>query len=301
MKFGFITNNLAVSGMNDLGQIAAWAAENGFEDLELGPSIPLDLAAAEKAIETTGVHPTGMIYCRNVLDPKEGAMHIKAIEDRIDFASAIGAKRITLSTGVTNKTITEGNFLRYDPEACLDEVAEVFLPLLEKAEKKGITLCYEMCPMMNNIAISSYMVDRLFEKIDAPNLGMVFDPSHLVWELMDPYETLRHIGKHVVHVHGKDCVVDREALSRYGILHIAHQLQTAYNTGEGIHTYEHTWWYYRLPGLGELDWGEIVSILKEQGYAGTISIEHEDPVYSGDLEKVKQGILMARDHIAQFV
>ena len=301
MKFGFITNNLAVSGMNDLGQIAAWAAENGFQDLELGPSIPLDRAVAEKAMEATGIHPSGMIYCRNVLDPKEGLMHIKAIEDRIDFASAIGAKRITVSTGVTNKTITEGNFLRYDPEACLNEVAEVYLPLLEKAEKKGITLCYEMCPMMNNIAISSYMVERLFEKIDAPNLGMVFDPSHLVWELMDPYETLKQIGKHVVHVHGKDCVVDRKALSQYGILHIAHQLETAFNTGEGIHTYEHTWWYYRLPGLGELDWNKIVSILKEQGYNGSISIEHEDPVYSGDLEKVKQGILMARDHIAQFV
>ena len=299
MKLGFITNNLAVSGMNELISIALWAKENGFNDLELGPSIPLEVIQTWRAIEKSGIQPTGLIYCRNVLDPKEGPMHIAALEKRIEFASQIGAKRITCSTGLTNKTITEGNFLRYDPEGCIQEVAEVFKPLLEKAEKKGVTLCFEMCPMMNNIAISPYMWERLFEVLDAPNLGMVYDPSHLVWEMMDPYNAIEQLGSRIVHVHGKDCVIDYDKLKQYGILQIAHQLQEAVNTGEGVHTYEHTWWYYRLAGLGTLDWAKIGSLLKKVGYDGTISIEHEDPVYSGDLEKVKQGIVMAKEHIVK--
>ena len=297
MKFGFITNNLAVSGMNDLNSIAHWAVENGFEDLELGPSIPLDVPAALKAIEETGIHPTGLIYCRNVLDPKEGSVHVAALEKRIDFAAAIGAKRITCSTGFNEKTVVEGNILRYDPAGCLDDVAEVFLPLLDRAAKKGISIAFEMCPMMQNVAISPYMWERLFEKIDAPHLGMVYDPSHLVWEMMDPYGVIGQLGKRIIHVHAKDCVIDQEKLLRTGILHLAHKLEHEMNTGEGIHTYEHTWWYYRLPGLGSLDWKRIMTELRAVGYDGTISVEHEDPVYSGSLEKVKEGIVLAKDHI----
>ena len=301
MKFGFITNNLAVSGMNDIMSIARWAADNGFEDLELGPSIPLDPDSVIKASEETGIRPTGLIYCRNVLDEREGAKHIEAIRKRIDFAAEIGARRITCSTGLDNKTIVEGNFLRYDPEGCIDDVCRVMAPLIELAGKKGVTLAFEMCPMMQNIAISPYMWERLFEKLDAPNVGLVYDPSHLVWEMMDPYAAIDQLGGRLVHVHGKDCVIDREALARTGILHLAHKLAETRNTGEGIHMYEHTWWYYRLPGLGTLDWGRIVSSLRKAGFDGTISIEHEDPVYSGSLEKVKEGILLARDHIKSFM
>lgn len=297
MKFGLITNNLAVSGMKDLTEISIWAKQNGFDDLEIGPTIPMDQKKAEEAREISGLAPTGMIYCRNILDPKEGQMHIDAIRQRIDYAGNLGMKRITMSTGMTDKTITEGNFLRYDPEGCIHEVREVMLPLLERAEKVGVTLAFEMCPMMNNIAISPYMWQRLFEVIDAPNMGMVYDPSHLVWEMMDPYAAIKELGDKIVHVHGKDCIVDEAMVKKYGILHLAHQLSEAVNTGEGVHGYEHTWWYYRLPGLGTLDWKKIMHELKAIGYDGTISIEHEDPVYSGDLDKVKQGILMAKDHI----
>ncbi len=297
MRFGFITNNLAVSGMNDLLSISRWAVENGFNDLELGPSIPLDVAAANRSIEETGLVPSGLIYCRNVLDPKEGAQHIQALKDRIDFAAAIGAKRITCSTGSNEKTIVEGNFLRYDPKGCLDDVAEVFLPLLDIAAKKGIDLCFEMCPMMHNVAISPYMWEAIFQKLDAENLGLVYDPSHLVWEMINPYTAIKTLGKKIFHVHGKDCVIDKDALANTGILHLAHKLTEAMNTGEGIHLYEHSWWYYRLPGLGTLNWELIMSGLKSIGYNGTVSIEHEDPVYSGDLDSVKLGICMAKNHI----
>ncbi len=84
-------------------------------------------------------------------------------------------------------------------------------------------------------------------------------------------------------MHGKDTQIDRDALDRLGVLQ---------NTG---------WWRHRLPGLGELDWRRIVDILNEIGYDGVISIEHEDPVWEGSEDKVKRGILIARDHIAQFI
>ena len=70
MKLGFITNCFAWAGLNDLEAMADWAIENGFTDLEIGPSIPLDRALFDRVAEKTGIRPSTFIYCRNFLDPK---------------------------------------------------------------------------------------------------------------------------------------------------------------------------------------------------------------------------------------
>ena len=42
-----------------------------------------------------------------------------------------------------------------------------------------------------------------------------------------------------------------------------------------------SWWRYRLPGNGELNWPEIIAALRAIGYDGTISIEQEDDLDPG--------------------
>jgi sugar phosphate isomerase/epimerase len=57
---------------------------------------------------------------------------------------------------------------------------------------------------------------------------------------------------------------------------------------------------YRLPGLGDVDWGRFISALIEIGYRGDVDIEgRHDPVYAGDLESA--GLLLARRHLEQFI
>ncbi|MDX6325757.1 MAG: hypothetical protein QOK15_2111, partial [Nocardioidaceae bacterium] len=58
--------------------------------------------------------------------------------------------------------------------------------------------------------------------------------------------------------------------------------------------WESGWWRYRVPGLGEVDWRRLIDVLYEGGYDGFISVEHEDPVWSGSTERVKQGLEIAR-------
>jgi sugar phosphate isomerase/epimerase len=53
------------------------------------------------------------------------------------------------------------------------------------------------------------------------------------------------------------------------------------------------WWCYRIPGLGEVDWRSLVDVLCEAGYDGFVSVEHEDPVWSGSPEKVGTGLEIA--------
>ncbi|MDL2232273.1 sugar phosphate isomerase/epimerase [Ruminococcaceae bacterium OttesenSCG-928-L11] len=301
MKLGFITNSFAWAGENNLDTIAEWAAANGFTDLEAGPSIPLDEALFEQVKAKHDIDISTFIYCRNFLDEKEGAMHLQNLRDRIEFAAKVGADKVICSTGVSPRALIEGNPVRYDPESCIDEVAEVFKGVMELAHKHNIKVGFENCPFMFNIAISPYMWERLFEKIDSPLVGMVFDPSHLVWQMIDPLPLVRQFAHRIFHVHGKDCEILQDMLARMGILHTIVSLDEAADKGEGLKTYEHSWYRYRLPGFGDLDWTRLISDLQITGFDGTISIEHEDPIWCGTLDKIKKGLLLSRDYLNQYL
>lgn len=301
MKIGFLTNALVEqarrSGLNTfqtLDEVAAWAADHGFTDLECGPMLPLDRAAYERVLGEGRIAITALIYCRNYLstDPEEAATHLAELKKRIEFAGALGIDKVVTSTGI-DKRIEEGiydrdpnvkdrgNMIRRIPVRSLDQVVDLYGPLLELAEKNNVRLCLENCPLMGNIAISPVMWRRLFQRLDSDKLGLAYDPSHLVWELIDPYAPLDEFKDKIFHVHAKDAAIDRARLAETGILT------------------DFSWWSYRIPGRGELDWKKLLSKLKANGYTGTISLEHEDAAYEGTLPAVEQGLLDGKAHLEQ--
>ena len=301
MKIGFLTNALVEqarrSGLNTfqtLDEVAAWAADHGFTDLECGPMLPLDRAAYERVLGEGRIAITALIYCRNYLstDPEEAATHLAELKKRIEFAGALGIDKVVTSTGI-DKRIEEGiydrdpnvkdrgNMIRRIPVRSLDQVVDLYGPLLELAEKNNVRLCLENCPLMGNIAISPVMWRRIFQRLDSDKLGLAYDPSHLVWEMIDPYAPLDEFKDKIFHVHAKDAAIDRARLAETGILT------------------DFSWWSYRIPGRGELDWKKLLSKLKANGYTGTISLEHEDAAYEGTLPAVQQGLLGGKAHLEQ--
>ena len=301
MKIGFLTNALVEqarrSGLNTfqtLDEVAAWAADHGFTDLECGPMLPLDRAAYERVLGEGRIAITALIYCRNYLstDPEEAATHLAELKKRIEFAGALGIDKVVTSTGI-DKRIEEGiydrdpnvkdrgNMIRRIPVRSLDQVVDLYGPLLELAEKNNVRLCLENCPLMGNIAISPVMWRRIFQRLDSDKLGLAYDPSHLVWEMIDPYAPLDEFKDKIFHVHAKDAAIDRARLAETGILT------------------DFSWWSYRIPGRGELDWKKLLSKLKANGYTGTISLEHEDVAYEGTLPAVQQGLLDGKAHLEQ--
>lgn len=285
------------SGLNTfqtLDEVAAWAADHGFTDLECGPMLPLDRAAYERVLGEGRIAITALIYCRNYLstDPEEAATHLAELKKRIEFAGALGIDKVVTSTGI-NKRIEEGiydrdpnvkdrgNMIRRIPVRSLDQVVDLYGPLLELAEKNNVRLCLENCPLMGNIAISPVMWRRIFQRLDSDKLGLAYDPSHLVWEMIDPYAPLDEFKDKIFHVHAKDAAIDRARLAETGILT------------------DFSWWSYRIPGRGELDWKKLLSKLKANGYTGTISLEHEDAAYEGTLPAVQQGLLDGKAHLEQ--
>lgn len=303
MRIGFLTNSLAEEAKRQgseifrtLESVADWAAKNGFTDLECGPSLSLDEEMYAKVLDQGRISITALIYCRNYLstDEEEAKEHLAQLRKRIEFAGRLGIEKVVTSTGI-DKSIEEGiydrdpavkdrgNMIRRIPARSLERFADTFGPIVELAEKHGVKLCFENCPLMGNIAISPVMWSRIFERLDSKMVGLAYDPSHLVWEFMDPYEPIGEFGERIFHFHAKDTSVDRERLFRTGILT------------------DFSWWTYRIPGRGEIGWNRIFLELKKIGYNGTISIEHEDKDYEGTLEVVERGILTSKAFLSQYL
>lgn len=301
MKIGFLTNALVEQAKRSgsdafqtLDQVADWAADHGFTDLECGPMLPLDRAAYERVLAAGRIGITALIYCRNYLstDAEEAANHLAELKKRIEFAGALGIDKVVTSTGI-DKTIEEGiydrdpnvkdrgNMIRRIPVRSLDRVVDLFGPLVELAEKNNVRLCFENCPLMGNIAISPVMWRRIFERLDSDRLGIAYDPSHLVWEMIDPYSPIDEFRDRIFHVHAKDAAIDRKQLAQTGILT------------------DFSWWSYRIPGRGELDWNKLLGMLRANGYDGTVSLEHEDAAYEGSLEAVEKGLLDGKAYLEQ--
>ncbi|MCB0054273.1 MAG: sugar phosphate isomerase/epimerase, partial [Caldilinea sp.] len=136
-------------------------------------------------------------------------------------------------------------------------------------------------PAVGNIATSPAMWHELFDKA-LPELMLGFDPSHLVWQFVDPYAAVREYAGKVRHVHVKDTAIDRARLAREGI------------DGDG-------WWRYTLPGWGELNWATLLAELQRVEYAGCLSIEHEDAVWDRNEGQILQSLLLSKRYLEQFL
>ena len=98
-------------------------------------------------------------------------------------------------------------------------------------------------------------------------IGANFDPSHLIWQGIEPVAAIRALKGAIYHFHAKDTKVDKYNTAKFGVLDTKHY-------GDE----ENRSWIFRAVGFGNgLDyWREIVSALRLAGYDKVMSIEHED-------------------------
>lgn len=281
MHVGMLTNSLFGVGETDFSKVADWAAKEGFQEIEVGATVPLDKKVIAQVMDKGNIKVGAFLYCRNFLLPDEGDVFLEELMKRIELAGELGIPKVLTSTGIDRGWDWDTKFDFYDgirkrPIRSLERVVELFSRILDIAEKKNVKIGWETCPVMGNIAISPYLIDLLFDRLKSDKLGLAYDPSHLVWEMMDPYEPILKYKDKIFHVHGKDTEINRARLAYTGILS------------------DYSWWRYRIPGLGEINWDKIVSNLYEIGYDGVVSIEHEDPVWEGTKEKVEKGLLIGK-------
>ena len=306
MKLGYLTVAL---GNMPLEKKAAWANENGFEALEIAcwpkrndrdySSSDIDVktldetgaARIKKLMRDNGLTISSLAYYDNNLDrdPEKRAFingHVKKV---IDAAVMLGADLVGTFTGRNIEKSIKDNF---------PEFQSVFTELAEYAERRNIRLMIENCDMRGwqragepgTISYSPELWEEMFRRVPAPNFGLNYDPSHLVLMLMDYLSPIEEFRDRIFHVHAKDAVIRKGSLDRYGIFD--RQLGK-----EGTADYRD----FKMPGLGEIDWDRVIKSLRSIGYDNVLSIEHEDREYAGSEEKVKEGLLAARDNLKRYI
>jgi len=147
-------------------------------------------------------------------------------------------------------------------EAGFDEIVELWSPIWDVFDEVGVRFALEVHP--TEIAFDYWTTKKLFEKFkDRPTLGLNYDPSHLLWNMLDPLIFARDFAEKIYHVHIKDAKLNLDG--RNGILgsHI-----TFGNTRRG--------WNFVSPGHGGVDFDGVIRELNQVGYTGPLSVEWED-------------------------
>ncbi len=141
-------------------------------------------------------------------------------------------------------------------------LADRFHPILDVFEECGVRFALEVHP--TEIAFDLYSAQRALEALDhRKEFGFNFDPSHLIWQGVDPVEFIRAFPDRIYHVHIKDAIVTLGG--RQGIL------GSHLNFGD-----PRRGWDFRSPGRGAVNFEEIIRALNQVGYDGPLSVEWED-------------------------
>jgi sugar phosphate isomerase/epimerase len=293
-----------------LDAIARWAGSQGFATLEVAawpaddrrPLNPahVDVRALTSRrsdeirdqIDEAGVSMSALACYANNLhaDRAERARthdHLKAV---VEAAAMLGVQRVGTFVGRdVSRSVADD----------LRQAETVFPALVEHASAHGVRLAIENCLMTGwhpdhypaNMAYSP----ELWEWMAGLGLRLNFDPSHLVGVGLDPVTSAATAAPYMDYMQAKDVEVLPGRIDRYGFLGsvVDRELDADHPA--------HSWWRYRLPGLGQIDWAGVLGALRSAGYNGVVSVEHEDPEHSGSVEAVQRGLLLARDVLAPLV
>jgi sugar phosphate isomerase/epimerase len=287
-------------------EIADWAVESGFEVLEiacwpraggatrryagtshidvanLSPAQGQEIAAE---IADKGLSISGLGFYPNPLHP-----------DPAHRNEVIGHLKHVITAAEKMDVPLVNTFMGGDSAKSQDEnwqvALEVWPDIVRFAQDHGRQLTIENCPMIfsrdewpagHNIAWSPSIWRRILEQWGG-TVGLNYDPSHLVWLMIDQERFITEFGPHILHFQAKDLMIDRDGLYERGTL----------SAGMG-------WQIPRVPGLGDVDWRIVFRALYRVGYPGDCIIEHEDRKFEGTDELVKRGFLLARNTLRPYV
>jgi sugar phosphate isomerase/epimerase len=260
-----------------------YAGVTHIDVLTLGPR---ELDQVQETVHRAGVAISALGYYPNPLAPDraEGdtcAQHLRAV---IEAARKLHIGKVNSFVGRDWTRSVKDNWPRF---------LEVWKPLIRLAEEHDVRVGIENCPMIftadewpggKNLATTPAIWRRMFEEIPSDHFGLNFDPSHCVWQQMDYLKPLREFRHKLFHIHAKDVRVDRHRLDEVGIM--AHPLE--YHTP-------------KLPGLGDVDWGQFFSVLGDVGYDGPVCVEVEDRTFEGSLDARKASLVQSHTFLRNFL
>ena len=254
-------------------------AERVLEDDAYAAHI-LDYAKEKK------VQISSLAYYPNTMDGnlEKRAAAVEHLKNLIKASAKLGVNMVTTFIGRDQTKTVEEN---------LELVKEVWPPIIALAEECGVKVAIENCPMLfgpdqwpggQNLMTTPAIWKKVFEILPSKNLGINYDPSHFVWQMIDYIKPIYEFKDKIFHVHYKDIKLYPDRLERCGIM-----------------AYPLDFMSPKLPGLGDVDWGKYVSALTDIGYDGYTCIEVEDKAFEGSKEKVLDSLRLSKKYMENFV
>ena len=302
MPLGFVS---AILPDQTVEQVFEFAADTGFDCVELmcwpvskaerryagvthvdvTEFSTADAHRLHKMVAHYGVSISGLGYYPNPLTPIEDeAFHATQHIQRVIAAASL------LGVGMNT-------FVGRDWTKSVDDNWPQFLatwrPLVLYAEEQQVRIGIENCLMSftrdewpggKNLATTPTIWRRMYEDLPSDFFGLNFDPSHFVWQMMDYLPAMREFKHKLFHVHAKDVRIDREKLNQVGIM--AHPAE--YHTP-------------KLPGMGDVNWGQFFSTLTDCGYRGPVCVEVEDRAYEDSLASRQASLVQSLTYLRNFV
>ena len=275
-----------------------FAIQEGFNNMILSAG------AGVQGLDTTKLTDEDIGRIRNHLSSK--AMHVSALQVNANHIAADPTERerqnskfvktieLAGKLGVPYIGTQSGKDASMSFPAQVDEIVRVYHEKYFAAcEQNKVRILWEPWQGGPNIATSPVGFEALFTAFkDSPYVGLQYDPSHLLWQMMDPVQTAKDFVDKIYDVHLKDTQIHWDIVRRGGIVPVD-QAQ---------------WWQFRIPGMGKIPWPEFFGVLESAGYQGAMSIEHEDKLYGAAdnpgpdfSEPYKVGFRMAKRYLNQYV
>ncbi len=236
-------------------------------------------------LKERNVFISGLGYYPNPLDPdkEQSDFYVTHIKKVINAAADLQIGIMNTFIGADPSKNDDYNFGRF---------REIWPSIVKFAAEKNVRIGIENCPMFfsndewpsgKNLAHSPALWRRIFNEIPSDNFGLNYDPSHLIWQMIDYVRPVYEFRERIFHVHIKDAKILWDNLNSTGILTTPDQFHTP-----------------KLPGLGDINWGGFFSALYEVGYSGSACIEVEDKSFEGSLESRKTALIQSRNYLRQF-
>ncbi|KEZ91535.1 sugar phosphate isomerase/epimerase family protein [Lacrimispora celerecrescens] len=229
---------------------------------------------------------SALAFYPNVMeeDEEKRQANISHLMKVIDASAVLGVHLVTTFIGRDQTKTVEEN---------LELVKEIWPPILAHAEEKKVRIAIENCPMLfgreqwpggQNLMTSPANWEKIFEILPNDNLGINYDPSHFVWQMMDYIKPLYQFRNKIFHVHYKDIKLYEDELKKVGTM-----------------AYPLDYMSPKLPGLGDVNWGKYVSALTDIGYDGFTCIEVEDRAFEGTRDKILDSLKLSKKYMDQFI
>ena len=240
----------------------------------------------QKLMAENNLEIASLAYYDNCLHPDQSTReaNVKHLYNVIETAGKLGVKFVGAFAGRNLNISFEENFTEFE---------KTFPNIVKYAADRNVNLLIENCSMPGwhregwgaTISYSPELWDRMFEIIPDENFGLNFDPSHLIWLGVDYIKALIDYKERVLYFHAKDTKIFEEKRSHYSIFGKQLDRDSEWDYG---------WWQHKIPGGGSIDWQKIYQTLREIGYDGYVSIEHEDLNYSENDDAIKLGLIKGK-------